>query len=58
MDKNEIVVSSRITYEDFKALSEICLAKADLGKRPSLSEVIREAITKYIGEQNDRPRNS
>lgn len=55
MHSNEMVVASRIKYEDYKALHEIRLSRADLGKRPSISELIREAIINYIGEHNDRP---
>lgn len=54
-----MIVSSRIRYEDYKALHEIRLARGDLHKRPSVSQLIREAIQQYIqGEQNDGQRDN
>lgn len=54
MQTNEMIVSSRIPYEDYRALHEIRLAAGTITKRPSISELIRLAIRQYIqGENNE-----
>ena len=56
MDSNEIIVSSRIKYEHYKSLHQIRLDRGESGKKkPTISELIREAIIKFIGEQNEQP---
>jgi hypothetical protein len=55
VDSNEIIVSSRIKYEHYKSLHQIRLDRGASGKKkPTISEIIREAIIKFIGEQNEQ----
>lgn len=57
VESNEMIVSARINYADYKELHRIRLER-DSGKKPSLSELIREAITLFIGENNENTRNN
>jgi Arc/MetJ-type ribon-helix-helix transcriptional regulator len=50
VENNEMIVSSRINYHDYQQLNRIRLNRIDKGKHPSISELVREAITQYIGE--------
>jgi hypothetical protein len=55
VDSNEIIVSSRIKYEHYKTLHQIRLDRGESGKKkPTISELIREAIIKFIGEQHEQ----
>jgi hypothetical protein len=54
-ESNEIIVSSRIKYDSYKSLHQIRLDRGKSGKKkPTISEIIREAIIKFIGEQNEQ----
>jgi hypothetical protein len=55
VESNEIIVSSRIKYDSYKSLHQIRLDRGVNGKKPTISELIREAIIKFIGEQHDTP---
>jgi metal-responsive CopG/Arc/MetJ family transcriptional regulator len=58
VESNEIIVSSRIKYEHYKNLHQIRLDRGAAGKKkPTISEIIREAIIKFIGEQNEQSDN-
>lgn len=48
-----MIVSSRIAYLDYKSLHAIRLARGENGRKPSISELIREAIIQFIGEHNE-----
>jgi hypothetical protein len=52
-ESNEIIVSSRIKYDSYKSLHQIRLDRGVTGGKPTLSELIREAIIKFIGEHNE-----
>ncbi len=55
MDGNEVIVSSRIKYEHYKSLHQIRQDRGASGKKkPTLSELIREAIIQFIGEHNEQ----
>ena len=47
-----MIVSARINYADYQELHRIRLER-DTGKKPTISELIREAITTFIGEHNE-----
>jgi hypothetical protein len=54
-ESNEIIVSSRIKYDSYKSLHQIRLNRGlDGKKKPTISELIREAIMKFIGEHNEQ----
>jgi hypothetical protein len=50
VENNEVIVSSRIQYRDFQHLNQIRLDRTNNNKQPTISELVREAITQFIGE--------